>query len=99
MAKLLLAMVKKRAFKASSKISKAKRGKKEQKSNSVIICKKNLVRNDAEDFDEVRIVLPKCYFRIFLGKKRRVRNSLLLKSKVLQLQGKKASWCLLSIIG
>lgn len=53
MAKLLLAMVKKRAFKASSKISKAKRGKKEQKSNSVIICKKNLVRNDAEDFDEV----------------------------------------------
>jgi len=53
LAKLLLAMVKKRSFKASSKISKAKRGKKEQKSNSVIICKKNLVRNDAEDFDEV----------------------------------------------
>lgn len=58
MAKLLLAMVKKRSFKASSKISRAKRGKKEQKSDSFIIWKKKPVRNDTEDFDEVRVVLP-----------------------------------------
>lgn len=53
MAKLLLAMVKKRSFKASSKISRAKRGKKEQKSDSFIIWKKKPVCNDPEDFDEV----------------------------------------------
>ena len=72
MAKLLLAMVKKRSFKASSKISRAKRGKKEQKSDSFIIWKKKPVCNDPEDFDEVRVVLPlektKILFPNFSGK-------------------------------